>query len=201
MSLNRAHIQYVLNQFDAGASPHRILDCLQNSAFLPGLTLATVEQCLCENGRITYSRSGHHETQAYQSPSLLGHAASNLLPAPANHQAAACISSSSTTLPVPPASNQTGASSIFPPTTLQEVYQQAPHANSAVQTFATDVVVADDPEPTASWDTLADKFVLMAYQMGYSLPDIWATLRRSGYNVTQTQVRESLANQRFAMFR
>lgn len=188
MSLNRAHIQYVLNQFDAGASPHRILDCLQNSAFLPCLTLATVEQCLRENGRITYNRSGHHEAQSYQSPRL-GHA-SNLLP-PAANQGAPCISY--TTLPVPPA-NQ-GASSIYP--TTEEVYQ-AP-ANTAIPTFATDVVA--DPRPTASWDALADKFVMTAYQMGYSLVDIWATLRRSGYNVTQTEVRESLARQRLPMLR
>lgn len=183
MSLNRAHIQYILNQFDAGASPHRILDCLQNSAFLTRLTLATVEQCLRENGRLTYNRSGHHEAQGYQLPRL-GHAGNRL---PPGNQGAPCISS--TTLP--PA-NQL-ASSIFP--TTQEVYQ-AP-ANSAVQTFATDVVA--HPGPTASWDALADRFVMTAYQMGYSLLDIWATLRASGYNITETAVRESVARQRASM--
>lgn len=82
MSLNRAHIQYILNQFDAGASPHRILDRLQNSAFVPWLTLATVEQCLYEYGRISiryHIRSGYHHDEAHQgfqsdSPRLGRHA-------------------------------------------------------------------------------------------------------------------------------
>lgn len=115
MSLNRAHIQYVLKQFDAGASPHRILDCLQKSAFLPWLKLAAVEQCLRENGRITYNPTGH-EAQGYQLPRL-GHA-SNLLP-PANQGAP-------------------GHSA-----TTQEVYQVP--VNSAVQTFATDALADLDP--------------------------------------------------------
>lgn len=168
MSLNRAHIQYVLNQFDAGASPHRILDCLQKSAFLPGLKLATVEQCLRENGRITYNRSGHHEAQGYQLPRI-GHA-SNLLP-PAN-QGAPGLSA-----------------------TTQEVYQVP--VNSAVQTFATDAVA--DPDSSESWDALADRFVMAAYQTGHSVVDIWATLRSNGYKVTQTEVRESLTRQRLQM--
>lgn len=164
MSLNRAHIQYVLNQFDAGASPHRILDCLQKSAFLSWLKLATVEQCLRENGRITYNRSGHHKARGYQLPRL-GHT-SNLL-----------------------SSVNQGAPGLS--ATTQEVYQVP--VNSAVQTFAIDALA--DPGPTESWDALADRFVMTAYQIGHPVVDIWATLRSNGYNVTQTEVRESLTRQ------
>lgn len=190
-----------MNRFDAGASPHRILDCLQKSAFLHWLKLATVEQCLRENGRITtYNRSDHHKAQGYQLPSLgtveqclrensrtttfnrsdhpkakgyqlprLGHASNLLQPA---NQGAPGLSA-----------------------TTQEVYQVP--VNSAVQTFATDPFA--DPGPTESWDALADRFVMTAYQIGHSVVDIWATLRSNGYNVTQTEVRESLARQRLPM--
>lgn len=179
MSLNRAHIQYVLNQFDAGASPHRILDCLQNSAFLPWLTLATVEQCLCENGRITFIRSGHHhddvdEAQGYQSARLgRHHASNNILP--------------------PPACNQTQRAPRISATT-EEVYQgPADNNKSAIQTFATDIVA--DPVPAGSWNELADIFVMTAYQKGNSLVDIWEKLRSKGYKVTQAEVKESVTRQ------
>lgn len=116
MSLNRAHIQYVLNQFDAGASPQRILDRLQNSAFLPWLKLATVEQCLRENGRIPYYQPSHHEAQGYRSPRL-GHANYPL-----------------------PSANQ-GAPGL--PATTQEVHQVP--TNYVIQTFATDALVDPGP--------------------------------------------------------
>lgn len=189
MSLNRAHIQYVLNQFDAGASPHRILDCLQNSAFLPWLTLANVEQCLCENGRIkTFIRSSniHHDVdeaaQGYQSTVRLG-----------RHHAM----HSNNILPVPPACNQTQrAPGISAATTTEEVYQVPANNNNnpAIQTFATDAAVAD-PGPAGSWNELADIFVMTAYQRGHSLVDIWAMLQTKGYKVTQAEVKESVTRQ------
>lgn len=193
MSLNRAHIQYILNQFDAGASPHRILDCLQNSAFLPLLTLATVEQCLYENGRlsITYFRSDYHHDEAqgsYQSSPRLGqrHASNNIL------------------LPQPDNQTQSAPGISATTNTQQEVYQ-VPSANNnnnsaSVQTFATEAdAVVTNPGgsgPTESWNALADRFVMSAYHMGHSLVDIWARLRSNGYNVTQAEVRESMIRQR-----
>lgn len=165
MSLNRAHIQYILNQFDAGASPHRILDCLQNSAFLPWLKLATVEQCLRENGRITYYRPGDHGAQGYRSPRL-GHANN----------------------PLPPA-NQ-GAQGLSG-TITQEVHQVP--ANYAVQTFATDAPV--DHGPTRSWDAQAERIVMSAYLIGHSAVEIWAMLRSYGYKINQTEVIASLSRQ------
>lgn len=166
MSLNRAHIQYVLNQFDAGASPHRILDRLQNSAFLPWLKLATVEQCLRENGRITYYGPGHPKAQDCQSPRKGGHSSYPLTTA---NQGAAGLSA-----------------------TTQEVHRVP--ADYAVRTIGTDAPV--DPGPTESCDALADRFIMSAYLFGHSVGEIWAKLRNNGYHITEAEIKESLNRQR-----
>lgn len=52
MSFNSEHVQYILARFSAGVSSRQILDELQYRAYLPWINIATVERCLCENGRL-----------------------------------------------------------------------------------------------------------------------------------------------------
>lgn len=51
MSLNRENVQYTLARFDVGIPPLQILNELQYLAYLPWITITTVERCICENGR------------------------------------------------------------------------------------------------------------------------------------------------------
>lgn len=51
MSLNRENVQYILARFGAGIPPRQILNELQYRAYLPWITIGTVERCIRENGR------------------------------------------------------------------------------------------------------------------------------------------------------
>lgn len=52
MHLNTSDVEYILAKFDAGVPPHRIVIGLQYRAFLPSINVATIEQCLHDNGRL-----------------------------------------------------------------------------------------------------------------------------------------------------
>lgn len=51
-TLNKSHVQYVLARFDNGVPPYRILIGLQYRDFLPSISVATIERCLLDNGRV-----------------------------------------------------------------------------------------------------------------------------------------------------
>lgn len=50
--LSKSNVEYILAKFDAGVPSHRIVIGLQYRAFLPSIDVATIEQCLFDNGRL-----------------------------------------------------------------------------------------------------------------------------------------------------
>ncbi len=80
---------------------------------------------------------------------------------------------------------------------------QAPGSSTATQESQgfdtpvppTSTIAWVDPGPTMPWDTLADRFTLAAHNYRQSVPDICAVLRKNGYDVTQSQVLNSLNRQ------
>lgn len=67
MSLSTANVEYILAQFDAGVHPNQILVGLQYRSFLPGVNLATIENCLRENGRRPDNQQTYNAVQGNQS--------------------------------------------------------------------------------------------------------------------------------------
>lgn len=52
MHLSTSNLEYILAQFDAGVPPHRIVIGPEYRAFVPSIDVATIEQCLHDNGRL-----------------------------------------------------------------------------------------------------------------------------------------------------
>lgn len=52
MHLNTSNVRYILAKFDAGVPPYRIVIGLQYDALLSSIDVATIEQCLYDNGRL-----------------------------------------------------------------------------------------------------------------------------------------------------
>lgn len=166
MPLNKSHVQYVLTQFDGGVPPHQILIGLQYRAFLPSITIATIERCLRDNGRVLNDQQAGSATQGNQSLGIGW--ASHFLP-PANQG-------------VPGPSAATQGSGQF-------------STGSAMGTFtiADDHFVG--PGRTMRWDSEADDFILAAYIAGMSGDEIWTKLRSNGYDIARAQVVISLFQQ------
>lgn len=167
MSLNTEHVQYILARF-TGIRPRQILEELQYRAYLPWINIATVERCLCENGCLLIQE-----------------------------------------IPTTPSSadNHQGGSDRLGPSITAATQNEARHQNSPITTspaaaaavgtfFEIDNLLdIDDPGPTLSWDSLAEKFAISAYRGGKSEDDIWVTLRRYGYDITRPEVVASLIRQ------
>lgn len=166
MSLSKGNIQHVLNRFDAGVLPRQILNDLQCSGFFSRLKLSTLEQCLVENGR---QMRNNQPSDAAQGDQSLSASRASTPPAPANQ----------------------GASGPDPAAATEEA-RQVP-ANPVVQTCTTGALA--DRSPTISWTAQAEKFTMSAHRVGQTPAEICATLRRSGYNITGTEVVASLKRQ------
>lgn len=67
MSLNRSNVRYVLPQFNAGVSPHKILCGLQYRTYLPGINFVTIERCLRKNGHLQDNNQTGHAALSSQS--------------------------------------------------------------------------------------------------------------------------------------
>lgn len=165
MHLSTSNVQYILAKFDAGVPPHRIVIGLHYRAFLPSIDVATIEQCLYDNGRLMKT---HHAAIVIKDDRSLGVGHASDSPPPANEGAP-------------------GASA----TSTQEA-RQLP-TNPATDNLATDDLV--DPGPMLPWDSQADDFALTAYRAMKSRDEIWTTLRSRGYNITRAEVVTSLIRQ------
>lgn len=167
MLFSRGDIRYILSQSDAGVQPVQILNDLYRCGFPRWLELATIEKCLRDNGR---KISNNHV------PSNAAHGHGHQ-----SHGAGHASSSSASTNHV----------ALGPSTANQQARQVSTHP--AVQKPTTGALY--DPGPTMSWDAQADRFTMSAHRYGKSAAEIWATLRRNGYDVAQTEVIASLAIQ------
>lgn len=101
-------------------------------------------------------------------------------------------------IPPPSSANANqGGSRPGPSTAQSQNARQSPicPAAAVVGTFDTDITNLDDPGPTLSWDSLADKFAISACRGGKSEDDIWLTLRSNGYDITRPEVVASLIRQ------
>lgn len=165
MHLSTSNVQYILAKFDAGVPPHRILIGLQDRAFLPNTDVATIEQCLYDNGRLMKPHQAAITVKDDQSPGVDGHASDSL----------------------PPANNE-GAPSAST-TTTQEV-RQLPTDPPTTDNLATDDAAA--PGPMLPWDAQADDFTLAAFRVGKSRDEIWKTLQGRGYDITRYEFVKNL---------
>lgn len=183
MSLKKSQVEYVLTRSDAGVPPYRILNDLQYREYLPGINIATIERCLCENGRPLVNYEPGNAAQGSPSPGV--DRASNR-PSPANQG----TPSPSTTQGTPsPSATQSTPS---PCATIQ-VAIQSPGSSPIVQSIETDEPV--NPVAILPWDDRADDFAISAYESGRSEDDICSMLRDIGYDITRVDVILSLIRQ------
>lgn len=166
MALNRSHVEYVLAQFDIGVPPLQILSRLQYRAFLPSVTVVTIERCLRENGRVLNDQRAGNKPQGNRSIEI-GHASTSF--SLANH--------------VGPG----------PSTLTQESSQLS--ARATMRTYATADEHFVNPAPTMQWDALADSFALAAHRARKPLHEILTMLRSNGYDITLEEVLTNLTRQ------
>lgn len=182
MHLSTSNVEYILAKFDAGVPSHRIVIGLQYRAFLPSIDVATIEQCLYDNGRLMKTHQAAITIKDDRSRGGVGGGggvgghASNSLPPPANESS------------TPRASATT------------EETHQFPTGAAAIDNFAApdddDLLVDPGPMLLRPWDAQADDFALTAYQAGNkSRDEIWTTLRSRGYDISRAEVVTSLIRQ------
>ncbi len=182
MHLSTSNVEYILAKFDAGVPSHRIVIGLQYRAFLPSIDVATIEQCLYDNGRLMKTHQAAITIKDDRSlggggggGGVGGHA-SDSLPPPANEGSTPRASA-----------------------TTQET-RQFPTGAAAMDTFAApdddDLLVDPGPMLLLPWDAQADDFALTAYRAGNkSRDEIWTTLRSRGYDISRAEVVTSLIRQ------
>lgn len=183
MHLSTSNVEYILAKFDAGVPSHRIVIGLQYRAFLPSIDVATIEQCLYDNGRLMKTHQAAITIKDDRSLGAggggggVGGHASDSLPPPANEGS------------TPRASATT------------QVTRQFPTGAAAIDNFAApddddDLLVDPGPMLLLPWDAQADDFALTAYRAGNkSRDEIWTTLRSRGYDISRAEVVTSLIRQ------
>lgn len=209
MRFNKSHVKEVLHQFDAGLSPHEILHDLQSRDYLPSVTVATIEQCIRDNGRVlpTHEQIGHmHATGQENQPVELDHEGSPPDIPPASQSA--------------PAGPSKKIVRFTPETSFAESNKPARLANNPTRnnlsvsrpgifiarktTVLTTSTVEepehlDDDESTAGppvlWDYETEKYVLDGYNANKSRAEIWRSLRDLGYDITLHEIMDSMVRQ------
>lgn len=184
MKFGKEDVQAILKQFDAGFQPIEILNGLYPPGFSEWLELAAVEQCLRENGRqISNKQPTSNADHGHQESHSAGHASSSSsnpsASASTNHAAAAAAPPG----PLPAAAaNNLGAHQVSAYAAVQ----------NTTTTTTTHHAALYDPGLTLTWSELADRFTMSAHRCGKSVDEIWATLRRNGYDIAKTEVIASL---------
>lgn len=166
MPFNKSHVQYVLAEFDAGIPPQQILFGLQYRAFLPSINIATIEQCLRDNGRELNDQQAGNTSQDNKL-SAIGYT-SNFLP--------------------PPKQSAPG-----PSAATQECGQSSTGCAMGTLVIANNCFT--DPSPTMLWDSHADQITYAAFCARNSRWQILAMLRSRGYDITVVEILASLIRQ------
>lgn len=192
MPFNKSHVKYILDQFDAGVSPHQILLNLQYRDFLPSITVATIERCIRDNGRVLPDQQTGDATQGNQLRQAGLQASPPQLPAasqsPADSTMATQGSVNSPLASIPDTSNLD---------TTREPFQESNLSSLGftTETFPTTVEQIGDTAPCRHWDTWADGYVLAAFCVHKSGEETFRELRKRGYNISRLQIVDSLVRQ------
>lgn len=194
MRFNKSHVKYVLDRFDSGVSPHQILLDLQSRDYLPSLTVAIIEQCIRDNGRVLPHQQAGGATQGNQPPEV--------------DQASPPLSPASQGAPGP-SKNIRGSGQRrvrFAEGTFAES-SQSPLANTpntfpessvgiTAKTHPATFKYLEDSDSRVLWDYETEKCVLDAYNANKSIPEIWNSVRLGlGFDIALQDILDSMIRQ------
>lgn len=189
MQFDKSLIKYILDQFDAGVSPHQILLDIQSHEYLPTVTVAIIELCIRESGRVLLNQQTGDATLGNQ-PLKVGQARPNLPPA---------IQSA-----LGPSTNirRSGQRRVRFAEETRAESSKSPLANTlntgvgiSTKTPPTTVENLGDFAPAELWDYETEKYVLDAYHANKSKAEIWRSVRGLGYDITLQDIVNSMLRQ------